>query len=68
MLGVPGEKSWRMIVSTTFVLLACAVASKPVRALELQTLHPESAAMLPIELICKPKNATVLSAEKFQLG
>jgi len=56
------------MVSTTLALLACAVVRRFVKALELQTLHPESAIIVPSQLMCKPKNATVLRAEKFQLG
>src|SRR5258708_3298281 len=57
-----------MIVSTTFVPCECAVESNPLSWLEFQTEAPWSAANVPLPCTCKPKNATVLSSEKFQDG
>src|SRR5437879_2567110 len=67
MCGVPAEKSCRMIVSTTFVAFACALLMRSLVALEFQTVKPESAAMFPSSLTCRPKKATVVRSEKFHV-
>src|SRR5438034_6203933 len=68
MCGVPAEKSCRMMVSTTFVAFACALLMRSLVALEFQTVKPESAAMFPSSLTCRPKKATVVRSEKFQVA
>ena len=56
-----------MMVNTTRVLLACAVATRLVSALEFQTFQPESPTIVPSPLIWRPKNATVLNSENFHV-
>src|SRR5215471_15096034 len=57
-----------MIVRTTLVPAAWATARRLVRALELQTFQPESAAIVPLVVMWTPKNATVLKAENFHVA
>ena len=47
MCGVPGLKSWRIIVSTTFTPCECAVVSSPLSWLEFHTVTPASLTKLP---------------------
>ena len=68
MWGLPALKSCMMIVTTTRVPCEWATVMRPLSWLEFQTDIPESPAKVPSSWTCRPKKATVLSSEKFQLG
>src|SRR6266852_2984529 len=57
-----------MTVRTTFVPCWCATARRLVRSAEFHVFQAASPAKCPDVSTCNPKNATVESRSKFQLG